>query len=81
MDNRDSTPDSSTTTAFRLERKALKEIFSKRQDGLSKQELAKSAEAKGIAGDEFERVLSSLLAGGHLYLDGASGKYHFVRNE
>jgi hypothetical protein len=81
MDGNNSPPDSRTTTAFRLQRKAIKEIFTNRPDGIDKNELAKSAQIKGIPGDEFEKVLSSLLAGGHLYYDEATGRYHFVRNE
>ena len=81
MDGNDVMPDSGTTTAFRLQRKAIKEIFSNRPEGIDKDELMRSAQTKGIAGDEFDKVFASLLAGGHLYYDEASGRYHFVRNE
>lgn len=74
-------PDSGTTTAFRLKRKAVKEIFSNRSEGIDRNELESLALAKGIAGNEFDNLLKSLLAGGHLYFDEAKGKFFFVRNE
>jgi hypothetical protein len=81
MDGNEGKPDSGTTTAFRLQRKAIKELFSNRPDGINKDELMKLAQAKGMAGGEFEKVIGSLLAGGHVYFEEASGRYHFVRNE
>ena len=70
----------STTYDFRLQRKALKDILSKAPDGMDKDELTKLAELNGIRGDDFEKVLASLLNGGHVILD-KSGKIHYIRNE
>ena len=81
MNSANSPPITETTTAFRLERKAIKEAFANRPEGLSKDELSTYARSKGIDGIEFERVLTSLLSGGHLFYDERKGKYHFVRNE
>jgi hypothetical protein len=81
MNSIENSPNSETTTAFRLQRKAVKELFSNRPDGLERDELSRLAQAKGINGDEFQKVLKSLLASGHLYYDEANGKYRFVRNE
>jgi|OpeIllAssembly_1097287.scaffolds.fasta_scaffold1452616_1 hypothetical protein len=70
----------STTYDFRLQRKALKDILSKAPDGMDKDELTKLAELNGIRGDDFEKVLASLLNGGHVILD-KSGRMHYIRNE
>jgi hypothetical protein len=74
-------PDSGTTTAFRLHRKAVKELFSNKPDGIERDELKSLAQKKDINADEFEKVLKSLLDSGHLYYDEAKGKFRFVRNE
>ncbi len=70
-----------TTQAFRLQRKAIKEILLSSPDGMTEAELMKMAESKGIVGDDFQRTLRSLLNGGHAYVDGQTGRIRFVRNE
>jgi hypothetical protein len=69
-----------TTYDFRLQRKTVKDILSNAPDGIDKDELARLAEIKGISGDDFQKVLTSLLNGGHVYYD-KLGKIRFVRNE
>ncbi len=81
MNNTDGMPDLATTSAFRMQRKAVKEIFYNRPEGIGRSELASLALAKGIGDDDFQKVLASLLASGHLYYDEAVGRYRFVRNE
>jgi hypothetical protein len=68
------------TYEFRLQRKAIKEIISSAPEGIEREELARSAELKGIKGDEFEKALAGLLNGGNVYVD-KSGKIRYVRNE
>lgn len=70
-----------TTQAFRLQRKAIKEILLSAPDGVTEAELMKRAELKGIIRDDFQRTLKSLLNGGHAYVDGQTGRIRFVRNE
>jgi hypothetical protein len=68
------------TYEFRLQRKAIKDIISSSPEGIEREELARSAESKGIKGDEFEKALAGLLNGGNVYVD-KSGKIRYVRNE
>jgi hypothetical protein len=68
------------TYEFRLQRKAIKELLSIAPEGIEREELARSAELKGIKGDEFEKVMASLLNGGNVFVD-KSGKIRYVRNE
>ncbi len=70
-----------TTRDFRLQRKAIKEIFLKAPDGVNRDELERLAGMKGIKGEDFETVLESMLGSGHLYYDKALGKFRYVRNE
>ena len=72
--------ESETTSAFRLQRKAVKEILSAAPDGINTDELTRLAEIKGIGGDDFQKVLRSLLNSGHVYYD-RLGKLRFSRNE
>ena len=72
--------DFETTIGFRLQRKAVKEILSAAPDGIDAEELKRLAEIKGISGDDFPKVLKSLLNTGHVYYY-ESGKLRFVRNE
>lgn len=69
-----------TTYDFRLQRKAVKDILSNAPDGIDRDELARLAEMKGISGDDFQKVLTSLLNSGHVYSD-KLGKIRYVRNE
>jgi hypothetical protein len=62
-------------------RKAIKGIFLGKPDGVSRDELARLAEIKGIRGDDFKNVVVSLTNSGHLYFDEGSGKFRYVRNE
>jgi len=68
------------THEFRLQRKTIKDLLSKAPDGMDKGELVKLAEAKGIAGDDFEKAFSSLINGGQVFYD-KSGKLRYVRTE
>jgi hypothetical protein len=70
----------SATYDFRLQRKAVKDILSKAPGGMNKDELARLAELNGIKDEDFQKVLASLLNGGHVFTD-KSGKIHFIRNE
>ena len=70
-----------TTREFRQLRKAIKDIFLNAPDGVSKDELTRLAEMKGIRGDDFKNVVMSLINSGHLYFDERSEKFRFVRNE
>jgi hypothetical protein len=69
-----------TTVDFRLQRKAVKEILSKSPEGITRDELGKLAEIKGISGDDFQKVLTSLLNSGHAFYDNLE-KIRYVRNE
>ena len=69
-----------TTYDFRLQRKAVKDILSSAPDGIDRDELARLAETKGIGGDDFEKVLTSLLNSSHVYYD-KLGKIRYVRSE
>jgi hypothetical protein len=68
------------TYELRLQRKAIKEIISSAPEGIEREELARSAELKGIKGDDFEKALAGLLNGGNVFVD-KSGKIRYVRNE
>jgi hypothetical protein len=70
----------SATYDFRLQRKTIKDILSKAPDGMSKDELARLAELNGIKDEDFQKVLASLLNGGHVITD-KSGKFRYIRNE
>jgi hypothetical protein len=70
----------SATYDFRLQRKAVKDILSKAPDGMNKDELARLAELNGIKNEDFQKVLASLLNGGHVFTD-KSGIIHLIRNE
>jgi len=72
---------SETTRDFRLQRKSIKELFSKAPEGINREELKRLAESKGIKGDDFEKVLRSMIESGHLYYDEALGRFRYVRNE
>jgi hypothetical protein len=69
-----------TTYDFRLQRKIIKDILSGASDGMEKDELARLALLNGIKDDDFQKVLASLLNGGHVFSD-ESGKIHHIRNE
>jgi hypothetical protein len=69
-----------TTVDFRLQRKTVKEILSNSPEGMNKDELARLALTKGFGGDDFQKVLTSLLNGGHVYYDNFE-KIRYVRNE
>ena len=69
-----------TTRDFRLQRKAVKDILSKALDGINVDELTRLAEIKGIGGDDFKKVLTSLLNSGNVYYD-KLGKIRYVRTE
>jgi hypothetical protein len=68
------------THDFRLQRKAVKDILSSAPDGMEQDELARLAEKKGIIGDDFQAVLTSLLNSGRVYFDDLR-KLHYVRTE
>ncbi len=68
------------TYEMRMQRKVVKEILSSSPEGIDRDELARLAEAKGLKGEEFQKAFSSLLNGGHAFVD-VSGKVHYVRNE
>ncbi len=70
----------SMTYDLRLNRKAVRDILSRFPEGANKDELARSAAEKGIAGDDFEKALANLLNSGRAFYD-KSGKIHQVRNE
>jgi hypothetical protein len=70
-----------TTIDFRLQRKAVKDILSNAPDGIGKDELKRLAETKGIRGDDFQKVLTSLLNSGRTYYDEKSGRFRNVRTE
>ncbi len=70
-----------TTREFRELRKAIKEIVLSVPDGVGRDELERSAEMKGIRGDDFRKVIASLTSSGHLYYDDKSQKFRYVRNE
>jgi len=69
-----------TTRDFRLERKAVKDLISKTPDGINVDELTRLAEMIGISGDDFQKVLKSLLNSGRAYYDDL-GKIRYVRTE
>ncbi len=68
------------TYELRMQRKVVKEILGAAPEGIEKGELARLAEARGLKREVFDSALSSLLNGGHAYVDG-SGKVHYIRNE
>jgi hypothetical protein len=68
------------TRDFRLQRKAVKDILSSAPEGMDKDELARLAGTKGINGDDFQAVLTSLLNSGRVYFDDLK-KLHYVRTE
>ncbi len=70
-----------TTLEFRQLRKAIKEIVLSVPDGVGREELTRSAEMKGIKGDDLKNVIASLTSSGHLYYDDKSQKFRYVRNE
>jgi len=70
-----------TTREFRQLRKVMKEIVLSVPDGIGREELERSAEMKGIKGDDFKNAIASLTSSGHLYYDDKSEKFHYVRNE
>ncbi len=73
--------DSRTDVSFRLQRKAIKELFSNAPEGISRDELPRLAEIKGVSGEDFKKVLKSLIDSGHLYCDETLGEFRYVRNE
>jgi hypothetical protein len=69
-----------TTRDFRLQRKAVKDVLSSAPDGIERDELARLAETKGIIGDDFQAVLTSLLNSGRVYFDDL-GKIRYIRTK
>jgi hypothetical protein len=68
------------TSEFRMQRKTVKDILSHAPDGIEQEELTRLAADKGVKGEEYQKVLASLLNGGRVYID-KTGKVHYVRSE